>query len=63
MNVYETRSVFVIAAEVNGTFRVPVRKESFRFRISRDLDSINLTGAYVYKSKSAANRALRALEN
>jgi len=63
MNVYETRSVFVIAANVNGTFRVPVRGESFRFRISRNLDSINLTGAYVYESKASADRALRALEN
>lgn len=59
MKVYETRGRFVLGYEANGQYYIPVRGESFTHRTGRNLDSVNLTGAYVYKTRSGAVRAAR----
>ena len=61
MEIFETRNKFVVASEKNGQFMVPVRGESFNARTGRNLDRINLTGAYVYKTEVGAKRALKAM--
>jgi hypothetical protein len=61
MTIFKIRNVYVIGDESDYTYKLPVRGESFSFRVSRDLDKINLHGCYVYKTYAAAKRALKAL--
>ena len=62
MQVFETNGKYVVAIERNGQFVVPVRGESFTARTGRNLDRINLSGAYLYKTEVGAKRALKAME-
>ena len=61
MEIFKIRNVYVVGKETNYTYELPVRGESFSARVGRDLEVMNLTGCYVYKSRAAAVRALKAL--
>jgi hypothetical protein len=61
MEIFETRGKFVLGTERNGTYEIPVRGESFGARYGRNLDKINLTGCYVYKTEAGAKAARKRL--
>jgi hypothetical protein len=61
MEIFKIRNVYVIGKETNYTYELPVRSESFSARVGRDLEVMNLSGCYVYKTYAAAKRALKAL--